>query len=176
MHLDFLESVQQYFDTNVGRVHFLMTQWNGYAQYYGTEFYFPFISNEIEELNAINVLDAYVAAHSDSFSVVVWSKSTATIANALQTKSYPIKDVAVISPWVIDKPTENYLVLHNIFRNNSQIHWSIYRGENDKEVTEMVVKEWMNMIEDAGMTYSFTPIPFTGHWVHWMEPLELFLN
>lgn len=74
MHLDFLESVQQYFDTNVGRVHFLMTQWNGYAQYYGAEFFFPFISNEIEEYSTNNVLDAYESAHSDSFSVVVWSK------------------------------------------------------------------------------------------------------
>jgi len=39
-----------------------------------------------------------------------------------------------------------------------------------------VVKEWMRMIEDAGMKTEFTPIPFTGHWVHWVEPLELYLN
>ena len=43
------------------------------------------------------------------------------------------------------------------------------------EVTELVVKEWMEMIEEAGMTYTFTPIPFAGHWVYWVEPLELYL-
>lgn len=75
----------------------------------------------------------------------------------------------------MDKPTENYLVLHNIFKNNPLLHWSIYRGENDIEVTEQVVKEWMKMIEETGMKSKFTPIPFTGHWVHWIEPLEIYL-
>lgn len=176
LNIDFWDQVQQYMDSQVAYSHALLTQWNSYAQYYGMELFFPFASNEIEKLKADKVLDAYVSTHPDSFSVAVWSKSTASIMDALKVKSYPVKDVVVISPWVIDSPTENFTLVHNIFKNNPQVHWSIYRGENDVEVTELVVKEWMEMIEEAGMTYTFTPIPFTGHWVHWIEPLELFLN
>jgi len=176
MNIDFWDLVQQYLDSQVAYSHALLTQWNSYAQYYGAELFFPFASNEIEELNADKVLDAYVSTHSDSFTVAVWSKSTASITDALKIKPYPIKDVVVISPWVIDNPTENYLILHTVFKNNPQIHWSIYRGENDKEVSELVVKEWMEMIENEGMTTTFKPIPYTGHWVHWVEPLEIYLQ
>jgi hypothetical protein len=48
--------------------------------------------------------------------------------------------------------------------------------ENDAEVLELVVKEWMELIEQVGMTYTFTPIPFTGHWVHWESPLMKYLE
>ena len=176
LNIDFWDLVQQYMDSQVAYSHALLAQWNSYAQYHGVELFFPFASNEIEELNAELVLDEYVSTHTDSFSVAVWSKSTASIMDALKVKPYPIKEVVVISPWVIDSPTENFTLVHNIFKNNPQVHWSIYRGENDVEVTELVVKEWMEMIEEAGMKYTFTPIPFTGHWVHWIEPLEIYLT
>ncbi len=101
---------------------------------------------------------------------------TKSASNALLANSYPIKDVIIISPWVVDAPTENFASLHYIHQKNPQLHWNIYRGENDAEVLELVVKEWMEMIEQVGMTYTFTPIPFTGHWVHWESPLMKYLN
>jgi hypothetical protein len=176
LNIDFWDQVQQYMESQVAYSHALLAQWNSYAQYYGVELFFPFASNEIEELNADKVLDAYVSTYADSFSVVVWSKSTASIIEALNQKPYPIKEVVVISPWVLDSPTENFTAVHNIFKNNPQVRWSVYRGDNDVEVTELVVKEWMEMIEEAGMTCKFKPIPFTGHWVHWVEPLETYLS
>lgn len=124
---------------------------------------FPFTSNEIEELSTTKVFDAYVQVHPDSFSVVAWSKSTKSASNALLANSYPIKDFIIISPWVVDAPTENFASLHDIHQKNPQLHWNIYRGENDAEVLELVVKKWMEMIEQVGMTYTFTTIPFMGH-------------
>ena len=174
MNLDFWNAVQQYLESQMAYSHALMAEWNGYAQYFGVEMLVPFTSFEIEELSSNKVLDAYVQTESDSFSVVVWSKSTETIAQALEKASYPIIDVIVISPWVVDAPTENFATLNHISQKNPQVYWDIYRGDNDVEVSELVVEEWMEMIEDAGMSYRFTPIPFTGHWVHWVEPLELF--
>ena len=176
MNLDFWDAVQQYLDSQMAYSHALMTEWNSYAQYHGVEILVPFTSNEIKELSTTKVLDAYARAHPDSFSVAVWSKSTGTIAQALGKESYPIKDVIVISPWVVDASTENFATLNQVYQKNPQVHWSIYRGDNDLEVSEVVVKEWMEMIEQAGMTFTFQPIPFTGHWVHWIEPLELYLN
>lgn len=176
LNIDFWDLVQQYLDSQVAYSHALLTQWNSYSQYYGTELFFPFASNDIEELSADKVLDAYVSAHPDSFSVAVWSKSTASITDALKTKPYPIKDVVVISPWVLDAPTDNFASLSQVSQNNPQVNWSIYRGDNDVEVTELVVKEWMETIEKTGMTYTFTPIPYTGHWVHWIEPLETYFT
>jgi len=153
-----------------------MTRWNNLAQFYHVELIFPFILENNPLISTESIIRNYSRIVPDSFDVVGWSKGTITILNTLQHSSYKIDNVVIISPWVIDKPTENYLLLHNIFKNNQNIVLKIFRGEEDVDIPEYLVSDFIKQAKRNGLSNSLIIVPHSSHWNYWEEPLEIFLS
>jgi hypothetical protein len=102
IHVEFSDSVIQYFDTYAGRSHSLMTEWNSYSQYYQADIHFPFIKEQDPVLNTESTIRKFSTSFVNAYSIIGWSKGTATIFSSLENNSFKISDIGIISPWVLN--------------------------------------------------------------------------
>lgn len=174
LHVDFSDTVFSYLMSYPGGSHALMSEWNSYAQYYGIELFFPFIVEAEPELTTQKILTEFELQEPDSFNVIAWSKSTVTLFDALEYKSFLIQKAGIISPWVLDAPTQRFLITRNIAKNNSQINWHWWRGEEDSDVPGSIVLDWVEEFEKQKMQIHYSEIPYSSHWTYWISPEKKF--
>ncbi|MEX0721257.1 MAG: hypothetical protein WD059_11355 [Balneolaceae bacterium] len=174
LHVEFSDSVHHFLDGHPGSSHALMTGWNSYAQKFSVELLFPFTSETIDSFNTAATLRHFEEHQADSFHVVAWSKSSVTLLNELNSNSLPIHQAALISPWLIDAPTESFLIARNIKLQNPHINFHIWHGMDDTDVAEYILKNWIKTFREQSLHVRYTQVPHSTHWNYWKEPEEAF--
>lgn len=174
LHVEFSDSVHHYHESYAGSSHALMTSWNSYSQYYNIRLLFPFILEQNEALNTHATIQKYMNQKADTFNVVAWSKSVPMLFETMEQSALPIKQVATISPWLIDSPTESFLIARNISQKNPNVEFFIWHGKDDTDVPSYIVNDWVETFRRQGFTAKLNLVPHSTHWNYWIEPEDFF--
>ena len=169
IHAEFTDTVTAYFESYPGGSHALMASWISYAEFFDVSITVPLVNEKEQKLNTSSVLNEFknLAA---SYAVIAWSKSVTTTLNALKDKSYPINKAFFISPWLVENPTEQFVLSRKIEQRNPELEIYIWHGLEDLDVPSYIINGWVEEMNNQNIETVVEEIPYSTHWTFWEEP------